>query len=51
MKKLIDKNYNDEAYETHLKEFERELKMMVPMEHKNIVKMYGECFYTYSGTK
>lgn len=49
VKRLIHRDVNDEAYEKDLKEFERELKLMVPLAHKNIVKMYGECFYTYRG--
>jgi len=34
--------------ELRLKEFERELKLMVSLTHKNIVQVFGECFYTYS---
>ena len=49
VKRLLHKAANDEAYEKDMQEFERELKLMVPLEHPNIVKMYGECFYTYRG--
>ncbi|XP_067941685.1 tyrosine-protein kinase JAK2-like isoform X2 [Watersipora subatra] len=47
VKKLINKERDDEVNEAQLKEFERELKLMVPLAHKNIVRMYGECFYPF----
>ena len=49
VKKLINKDRDGETNEAQLKEFERELKLMVPLAHKNIVRMYGECFYTFNG--
>lgn len=49
VKKLIYRERDDEAAQKSLKEFERELKMMVPLNHQNIVRMYGECFYTFPG--
>lgn len=50
VKKLINKDVNNEAvYEKNIEEFEREFKLMVSLEHKNIVRMYGECFYSYKG--
>lgn len=49
VKKLINKDVDSDAIEKGIREFERELKLMVPLAHKNIVRMFGECFYTFRG--
>ena len=51
VKRLINmqREGDSEDKEKMMKEFERELKLMVNLEHRNIVKVFGECFYTYPG--
>ena len=49
VKKMIHRERDDEAAQRSLIEFENELKMMVPLNHQNIVRVYGECFYTFAG--
>lgn len=49
VKRLINKDREGQASESELQEFERELKVMVPLAHPNIVRMYGQCFYTSNG--